>query len=162
MILSDGTIQRMVSEGKLISGNFFPASLTPNGYDLRIGSIKIGAGDPCQEGTANPGDHFLVSTMEEIHCPHDVSAQMFTRSSFARRGILGSFGFVDAGFRGQLTLSFYNSSSDPLKLKAGDRIAQIVFHRIDQPVERNYEQRSGNYQNSSGITVGGTASVKRD
>jgi dCTP deaminase len=87
---------------------------------------------------------------------------MFTRSSFARRGILGSFGFVDAGFRGQLTLSFYNSSSDPLKLKAGDRIAQIVFHRIDQPVERNYEQRSGNYQNSSGITVGGTASVKRD
>ncbi len=153
MILSDSTINELVKGGKLISRNFSPQSLTPNGYDLRVGTIKGSSGNITDHAEIEPAEHFLVSSQEEIYCPTDVCAQMFTRSSYARKGIIGSYGFVDAGFRGELTLAFYNSSNEVFSLKAGERIAQIIFHRIDREVEQSYEKRSGNYQNSSGITL---------
>ncbi|MCL5730734.1 MAG: dCTP deaminase [Candidatus Thermoplasmatota archaeon] len=153
MILSDGTIRRNVLDGKLISKNYAEESLTPNGYDLRVGSIMIPPDAEQDSCTVPASSRFLVSTMEEIHCPENICGQIFIRSSFARKGIFSSFGFVDAGFHGELTLSFYNASSVPFAVSRGERIAQIVFMAVDKSVENTYEKRSGNYQNSRGIRI---------
>lgn len=152
--LSDSEIQKLAASGELISENFFEGSVTPNGYDLRIDAIRLD-GKEIGEAAVTPGSHFLVSTLEYLKMPDDVLGQIWIRSSFARKGIIGSFGAVDSGFNGNLTLSFFNSGAEKLELKHGDRVAQIVFHRLESRPERSYSERSGNYQGSRGVRVKG-------
>ena len=66
---------------------------------------------------------------------------------------MGSFGFIDAGFNGHLSLSFYNCSSWEIDLKHGDKIAQVVFIELTSESDITYGERSGNYQNSTGIKL---------
>lgn len=153
--LSDTEIIALASEGKLVSENFFEGSVTPNGYDLRVQQIRCDDADS-DSVSIRPGSHFLVSTLEYVALPDDVVGQIWIRSSFARRGIIGSFGAVDAGFHGNLTLSFLNAGTTTLELSKGDRIAQIVFNRMESKPDRNYGERSGNYQGSRGVTVKGS------
>jgi len=72
----------------------------------------------------------------------------YIRSSLAREGIIGSFAVVDPGFRGQLTLNLHNVSEKEIRLKEGERIVQIVFHRLGSAAKKGY---NGSYQNSKGI-----------
>lgn len=152
--LSDREILSMTTRGELISENFFEASLTPNGYDLRVQDIRVD-GTETGDAVIKPGSHFLASTLEYMALPDDVIGQIWIRSSFARRGIIGSFGAVDAGYHGTLTLSFLNAGETSLELKTGERVAQIVFHRLESVPHKAYGERSGNYQNSRGVTVKG-------
>lgn len=152
--LSDRDIIALSREGRLISENFRDESVTPNGYDLRAGTTRIDSED-LESSTITPGKHFLVATLEYMELPDDVMGQIWVRSSYARRGVIGSFGAVDAGFHGNLTLSFYHSGLEEFAITRGDRIAQIVFHRMESVPEKAYSQRSGNYQGSRGVTVKG-------
>lgn len=152
--LTDREIKALVGRGLLIGENFVEKNLTPNGYDLTIGEVKVNS-DPISTDALVPGaSRFLVSSREFMNLPDDVIGMIWIRSSYARKGVLGSFGLVDAGFRGNLTLTFYNSSTEELEIRGGDRIAQIVFIRLESPVDKTYSERSGNYQNSRGISLG--------
>jgi len=154
-ILSDSQILRLASEGKLIAAGFSEQSLTPNGYDLRVSEVMLPDRSKESSGVARiPSlSRFAVSTIEKVLLPADITAQLWLRSSYARRGIMGSFGKVDAGFFGTLTLSFFNSSSEELMLERGDRITQIVFEKMCGEAERGYDSRSGHYQNQSEIRL---------
>lgn len=152
--LTDGTIRELVKQGLLIEENFIEKNLTPNGYDLTIGEIKVNHDEISSESTVPANTRFIVSSREYMNLTNDVIGMIWIRSSYARKGVLGSFGLVDAGFRGNLTLTFFNSSPDPLEIKGGDRIAQIVFVRLESTVDKSYSERSGNYQNSRGISLG--------
>ena len=154
-ILTDSEITSMTSAGLLISGGFSDSSVTPNGYDLRIRTIFLPGAVPetSDDVEIPPHSWFAVSTLEKVTLPDSISAQLWIRSSYARKGILGSFGKVDAGFSGTLPLSFYNASSKAVRLVAGERVAQIVFERLCGKTERDYASRSGNYQDQSGVTL---------
>jgi len=155
-VLSDGGILRAIRDGELDIENFIEKNLTPNGYDLSIAEIKVG-----QDGeTQNSGDviipagkWFAVSTLEYIKCGPQITTQLWIRTSWARKGIVSSFGKVDAGFEGTLTLSAYNSSDRDVIIPIGQRFAQIVFERLDAPSEKVYAQRSGNYQGQRGVKL---------
>lgn len=150
--LNDHEISSLIATGKLIKEGYYEGSVTPNGYDLRVETIRVNGKDS-DRADITPNSHFLVSTLEYLDLPDNIVGQIWIRSSFARRGIIGSFGAVDAGFSGNLTLSFLNAGSENLSLAMGERIAQIVFHRLESQSERSYAERSGNYQNSRGVTV---------
>ena len=152
-VLSDSSIISMIESGSLLTGDVDRKGITPNGYDLRIAITRLEGGKDCEDILIPPKTGFLVSSLERIELPPHISASIWIRSSYARRGVIGSFGYVDAGFHGNLTLSFYNSSNNPIQIKKGDRIAQIVFTLMDQSVDKTYDKRSGNYQNSSGIKI---------
>lgn len=149
-ILSDRHIEDEVSRGFLISENFSSSSVTPNGYDIRVGTVRFGT-EESGRAVVGPRKHFLTSSMEFFNFPDNVVGQIWIRSSYARKGIFGSFGFIDAGFRGNLTLSFFNGSDSEIEIASGDRIAQLVFTRLEEAVHRSYSDRSGNYQESRGI-----------
>ncbi|PYB68596.1 dCTP deaminase [Thermoplasma sp. Kam2015] len=149
MILNDETIIDMVAKGFLISENFEIKSLTPNGYDLRIDIIDVD-GKQYSKADIPAMKHFLVSTMETLNMPEDVVGMIWTRSTFARKGIFGSFGAIDAGYHGNLTLSFFNADG-PIELNKGDRIAQMLFVKMNERAKIPYYKRSGNYQHSQGI-----------
>jgi len=82
-----------------------------------------------------------------------VCAQLWLRSSYARKGLLSSFGKVDSGFEGALTIPLCNSTNRPFELKIGERFLQIVFERLLSHPQALYHQRSGHYQGSVGITL---------
>ena len=155
-ILSDGGILKAMQGGELAIENFIEKNLTPNGYDLTIAEIKVGQdGETARSGDVRiPADTwFAVSTLEYIKCGPQITTQLWIRTSWARKGIISSFGKVDAGFEGTLTLSAFNSSGRDVVIPIGQRFAQIVFERLDSPSEKVYAQRSGNYQGQRGVKL---------
>ena len=65
---------------------------------------------------------------------------------------MATFGKVDAGFDGTLTLASFNSDGDEVSISIGETYAQIVFETLSEKAEQAYSERSGNYQNQSGVT----------
>ena len=141
-MLNDNEILYYIERRQLISDNYNPDCLTPNGYDLRIGEHT--------ENTVEKNQLFFISSFEKLDLPDNIVASLYIKSRYARHGIFSSFGFVDAGFSGNLTMAFYNFG-DSLQIHSGLKFVQIVFHEINSPA-KNYASRSGNYQNSRGIT----------
>jgi len=155
-ILSDGGILKAMESGELAIEDFVEKNLTPNGYDLTISEIKVGQdGELQKEGdvTIPPGQWFAVSTKEYIKCGPEITTQLWIRTTWARRGIISSFGKVDAGFEGTLTLSAHNSSDREVVIPIGERFAQIIFERLDAPSQKVYAERSGNYQGQRGVKL---------
>jgi len=155
-ILSDGDILHFMGRGLFSIEPFDDRNLTPNGYDLRIGEAYF----PDTEEHFKGGSVFIppksgvaVATLEYLKLSGAVCAQLWLRSSYARKGILSSFGKVDSGFEGMLTIPLYNSTNASFELKIGDRFLQIVFERLLSHPQALYHQRSGHYQGSVGITL---------
>jgi dCTP deaminase len=95
---------------------------------------------------------FAVSTREVLELGRHVAGQIWLRTTWARRGVLGSFGMIDAGFSGTLTLGAFNASDEVLDLPVGERFAQVVFATLDSPASGTYDRRSGTYQGQRGVT----------
>ena len=155
-ILSDKDILDGLKAGYLGISDYNDRSLTPNGYDLRIAEISV-RGDPevKKEGTVTipPRTMFYVSTIERVKMPSDVCAQLWLRTTWIRRGVIGAFGKIDAGFEGTLTLGAYNATDDPVQLPMGERFCQMVFETLSSETLKDYAQRSGNYQGQTGVTL---------
>lgn len=137
MILSAQTIRhlRIVEpfyERTVINGMSY--GLSAAGYDIR-----------CKQRLVLwPGDFSLASTVERVVLPNDVLAMVADKSTWARRGVAVQHTVIDPGFRGWVTLeiSVNGRNGGPIIIEAGDPIAQMVFHRLDQPTDRPY---SGKY-----------------
>ena len=155
-VLSDTDIVRLIAEGKLAIRDFREKNLTPNGYDLTIAEIQVPAKDlAVTAGTAliPPLTRFLVSTVERVELGPEVAGELWLRTTWARRGVLASFGKVDAGFRGTLTLAAFNASHEPLEIPIGERFAQLVFVPLTSAAAKTYGERSGTYQDQKGVVV---------
>jgi dCTP deaminase len=88
----------------------------------------------------------LVSSLEWIELPRDIAGTLRCRSSFGRRGILLGGGFVDPGFRGQLTLCLVNSGTGDIEVKKNERVVQMVLHEVrggDQLYKGRYQDSNG-------------------
>ncbi len=158
MILSDADIKGMMKDGDMDIENFTENNLTPNGYDLTIEEIYIfSTKETVRDGIAviPPKSGFAVSTREFVKCPPNLAATLWIRTTWARKGIIASFGMIDAGFHGTLTLAAYNSSDDAVEIDIGNRFAQMVFHLLSGGAEKTYDRRSGNYQGQRGVTLEG-------
>lgn len=154
-LVPDHEIEKMMHDGSLVITNYSANGLTPNGYDLRVAEVRLEGGESITSGTAiiPPGKLFFVSTMERVELPNDLAAQLWTRTSWLRKGLLMGLGKIDAGFHGTLTFSGFNASSEPVELPLGSRMVQMVLEMMHSPVERTYEKRSGHYQGQQGITL---------
>lgn len=137
-VLSDVEIEKRVREGALVLSPFDPTCLNGAGYDLRAGAEFI----------IPPGQNRLVPTLERVELGDDMAATLHIRSSLGRAGIMGGLALVDPGFRGQLTISLYNTGSEPYRLMEGDRFVQMVMHPLGMKSHRPYR---GRYQDSQGI-----------
>tara|TARA_B100000029_G_scaffold52123_1_gene47393 strand:+ start:1898 stop:2380 length:483 start_codon:yes stop_codon:yes gene_type:complete len=153
-VLSDKNILSALDNGILKIEPFNLDNLTPNGYDLTISEIALPNTPAITTGSLSiPSNiRFAVSTLERIVCPPNITAQLWLRTSWARRGIMATFGKVDAGFDGTLTLASFNADKEEVLLSVGETYAQIVFETLSEKADKDYRERSGNYQNQSGVT----------
>lgn len=155
-VLSDRDIEQALEHDELGIEPFVQKNLTPNGYDLSIEEVFIrSTGEHIKEGKAlvPPLTWFAISTREFVTMGPQVTSQLWIRSSYARKGILASFGKVDAGFHGTLTFGCFNASDVPVEIPIGDRFCQIVFEHLEQVPKALYHERSGTYQNQHGVTL---------
>ncbi len=75
----------------------------------------------------HPHEMVLAATLEFLVLPPDVTAQVVTRSSYGRLGLLSATAVqVHPNFHGCLTLELVNLSNLPLVLTPGERVAQLV------------------------------------
>lgn len=137
MALSDNEILDRLKEGSIEITPFERKSLNPAGYDLHS----------ALEVTIEPTKHALIACIENIRIGLDIAGTIHLRTSFAREGIIGSFGLVDPGWEGQLTLMVVNASDRPIKIRKGEPLAQLVFHKLGRAATKKY---SGNYLKSVG------------
>jgi len=138
MILSAQSIRRrqMVEpfhERTVAHGMTF--GVGPAGYDVRIAEDLL----------LFPQAFMLASTMERFLIPDDVLGFAMDKSTWARRGLSLFNTVLEAGWSGHLTLELTNHSSEALLIRSGMPIAQIVFHRLDEPTEQPYPA-TGKYQ----------------
>ncbi|MEI8406735.1 MULTISPECIES: dCTP deaminase [unclassified Kribbella] len=95
----------------------------------------------------HPLELVLAATHEYISMPPDLTAQVITRSSHGRLGLLSATAVqVHPYFRGCLTLELVNLGQMPLALTPGERIAQLVFYPVKPaPSEpsRKYDYPTG-------------------
>jgi dCTP deaminase len=155
-ILSDLDIKKCIENNELGIEPFVEKNLTPNGYDLSIEEIFIRKTDEhIKNGIAKiPAQTwFAISTKEFVKMGSKITSQLWIRSSYARKGVMASFGKVDAGFNGTLTISCFNSNSEPLEIPIGDRFCQIVFENMQSIPSELYDKKSGNFQNQKGIKL---------
>ena len=105
----------------------------------------------------HPGEFVLGQTHEWVELPNDLVARLEGKSSLGRLGLLihSTAGYVDPGWKGNLTLELSNVANLPIALYSGMRIGQISFFRMSSEVERPYgspELRS-RYQGQSEPTA---------
>ena len=156
VVLSDSDIEKSIKNCELSIEPFNPKNLTPNGYDLSIDEIYIKKTQQhIKQGviTIPPFSWFAISTKEYVKMGPIITSQLWIRSSYARKGIIASFGKVDAGFEGTLTISCFNSNDEEIDIPIGDRFCQIVFEKLSSEPNALYSERSGSYQNQKGIKL---------
>lgn len=147
-VISDVSIKRLSEEKSLIR-EFREENLTPNGYDLTIGSLYEERAI-VDESDVLPGRWVKILTAEKLLIPEFLTGLIQIKSKYARKGLIGSFGYVDSGFSGMLELFFF-SSYEKIHLKKGDRIVQIIFIETEKP-DKTYAERSGNFNNIKNFT----------
>jgi dCTP deaminase len=157
-MLSDRTIRKLLGRGDGTLGieSLVPLrdeQFQPASFDLRLGDVLGGErvtaipefdGELEPRGPA-PGwwlpvhSFRLASTLERVRLGSNLAGRVEGKSSWARRGLMvHCAGFVDPGFRGQITLELFNLGPATVFLELGKRIAQICFDWVDTNPERIY------------------------
>jgi len=78
----------------------------------------------------------LVPTGLKIELPHGYEAQIRPRSGMAiKHGIsmINSPGTIDEDYRGEVKIAVVNLSKDAYTIEPGERIAQMVIAKVEQP-----------------------------
>ena len=93
-----------------------------------------------EDVTLEPGQRATVPTGVAIALPEGYAAFVHPRSGLAARsgvGIVNAPGTVDAGYRGEIRVTLVNHDpEEPVALRRGDRIAQLVVQRVERAAFR--------------------------
>lgn len=90
-----------------------------------------------EELLLGPGERALVRTGVKIAMPDGFVGLVHPRSGLAAKHgitVLNTPGTVDAGYRGEIMVTLLNTSKEEFKIQRGDRIAQLVFQRVERAV----------------------------
>jgi dUTP diphosphatase len=129
-----------------------PAAAHPDdaGVDLRCTADVVLA----------PGERAVVGTGVAIALPPGHAGFVHPRSGLAARAglsVVNAPGTIDAGYRGEIRVCLINHDPrEELRLRRGDRIAQLVVQRVEQVRFVEVEQLplsgrgSGGYGSSGG------------
>ena len=114
-----------------------------------------------------PGERVLVPTGIAVALPDGYAAFVHPRSGLAVRagvGIVNAPGTVDAGYRGEIKVLLINHDTDePVRLRRGDRIAQLVIQRVEQARFHEVQVLPGSARGEGGYgSTGGFGSTGSD
>ncbi|MEN8113796.1 MAG: dCTP deaminase [Actinomycetota bacterium] len=179
MIFSDRSIVEAIDSGRVTIDPFDPDLVQPSSVDVRCDhrfrvfenhkhpliDPKAPQPDLTTEVQAteedpfilHPGEFVLGTTLETIGLGDDVVARLEGKSSLGRLGLLihSTAGFIDPGFRGQVTLELSNVANLPIAIYPEMKIGQISFYKMTTAAERPYGSSAlgSKYQGQTGPTA---------
>ena len=156
MIIGPQKLLQLVKEKQLVS-NLAERELTnPEGagFDLRLGEVYAITGGRAflgvteretpemellatSEGsvqksfTFEQGKYYLVTTMETVNLPKNITCNMKPRTTTFRSGLFLRTGNVAPGYKGKLTFAVKNEGSIPVTVELGARIVHAQFYWVD-------------------------------
>ena len=99
-----------------------------------------GSGESAGYDVVSKDDVFLkphqvgkVTTPTKLQPIQDYFYTAVPRSSLCNKNgliLLNSVGIIDKDYTGNMIWNFWNLSNEPVTIKAGERIGQIVFHEM--------------------------------
>ena len=105
-----------------------------------------------------PRSRQLVKTGVRIALPDGYVGLVHPRSGLAAKHgitVLNTPGTVDAGYRGELMVTLYNSSDESYQVEVGDRIAQLVIQKVERAAFHPVEELPGSQRGDSGFGSSG-------
>lgn len=88
-----------------------------------------------QDLVVEPGAIHLIPTGLMMAIPDGYEAQIRPRSGLAVKhgiGLINSPGTIDADYRGEVRVALINLGKHAYTVRRGDRIAQMIIHRVYQ------------------------------
>jgi dUTP pyrophosphatase len=115
-----------------------------------------------EDVTLAPGERAMVPTGIGIALPEGYVALVHPRSGLAARhglSIVNAPGTVDAGYRGEIKVMLVNlDPREPVTLRRGDRIAQLVVQQVERARFVEVERLPGSVRGEGGYgSTGGFA-----
>ena len=179
MVLSDRDIRRELAAKRLRIEPLGDSAVQPASVDMRLGRqllvfqnhlepyidvkqdlahltapVEI---DEVNPFVLHPGEFVLGMTLEYVELPDDLVGRLDGKSSLGRLGLVvhSTAGFVDPGWRGNLTLELSNLATLPILLYSGMKASQISFMRLTSPAEQPYGSKGlgSKYQGQLGPTA---------
>jgi dUTP pyrophosphatase len=112
----------------------------------------------------DPGQRATVPTGVALALPDGYAAFVHPRSGLASRlgvTLVNAPGTVDAGYRGEIRVTLLNTDTrEPVALRRGDRVAQLIVQRVEQAVFHEVTRLPGSARGDGGHgSTGGFAAV---
>lgn len=104
-----------------------------------------------------PGDYVLGVSYEQFNIPKDVLVVCVGKSTLARAGLVVNITPLEPEWVGYLTLEISNTGKRPVRIRANEGIAQLLFYR-SVSCETTYADRKGRYQGQAATPVLGKGS----
>jgi dUTP pyrophosphatase len=110
----------------------------------------------------HPGERCRISTGIRIALPPGYEAQVRPRSGLAERyglGMVNAPGTIDSDYRGVVQVILINLGQEPITIRRGDRIAQLVIAPVvravwqESPSLPETERAEGGF-GSTGVAAG--------
>jgi dUTP pyrophosphatase len=115
------------------------------GYDLRSAEADF---------DLEPGVPRTVATGLRMELPAGIEGQVRPRSGLALRHAVtvpNAPGTIDPDYRGEVKVALLNLGQDRVRIRRGDRVAQLVFARFETPVVEAAEALSGSERGEGGF-----------
>jgi dUTP pyrophosphatase len=104
--------------------------------------------------TMAPMERVLIPTGLFLALPENWEAQIRPRSGLAiKQGLtcLNTPGTIDADYRGELKVILINLSNEPQLITDGDRIAQMVFQKVEKVILEKVENLEATERGAGGF-----------
>lgn len=156
MIIGPKRLLELVKEIKLVEGLSARELTNPEGagFDLRVGELYEISGGTAFLGeteretpdikkiieyrkgkktayTIEPGKYLLMTTLEKVNIPQDITVNFKPRTTTFRSGLVVRSGNVAPGYCGKLTFAVKNVGPLPVTIEMGARIIHAQFYWVD-------------------------------
>ncbi|REE95321.1 dUTP diphosphatase [Thermomonospora umbrina] len=111
-----------------------------------------------------PGQRAVVPTGVAIALPDGYAAFVHPRSGLGAKfgvTIVNAPGTIDAGYRGEIKVTLLNTDPHrPVRLRRGDRVAQLVVQRVERAVFHEVSALPGSTRGTDGLgSTGGLSAA---
>lgn len=153
-------IRLSLDDGLLVFREHLMGMVDPKGFDkdlLMFSDMKYDpnmltdSGETWWEIPAH--SYALGLSFEYFDIPNDIVGICIGKSTYARCGIIVNVTPLEPGWQGHLVVEIANTTSLPARIYAMEGIAQIMFHKLDAPVDVSYADRLGKYQHQQEIVL---------
>jgi dCTP deaminase len=101
-----------------------------------------------------PSNSFILGrSLEYFRIPRDVLVICQGKSTYARCGLIVNVTPFEPEWEGFATVSLVNTAPVPVKVYAGEGIAQVIFLRAERECSISYADRKGKYQAPKSIQL---------